>query len=119
VRLSHDAAWTLVLELDLELDLDACAPSLRALAAGIVDDAPAAELERLAAAAIAAAWDGDLRAAVGAALERRQTALRDALAVVEAAREELALEAARGTLARAVVDLAALRLGDARDAVPA
>lgn len=118
MRLSHDAAWMLVQELDLELDLDPRAPSLRALADAIVDGVPAARLERLSAAATAAAWDGGLRAGVEAALERRQTALLDALAVVEAARAELALPADESALARAVVDLAALRLGDPQDAVP-
>jgi hypothetical protein len=118
VRLSHDAAWTLVQELDLELDLDPRAPSLRALADAIVDGVPAAELERLSAAAAAAAWDGGLRSAVGAALVQRHAALQGALAVVEAAQAELALPVADSALPRAVVDLAALRLGDTQDAVP-
>jgi hypothetical protein len=119
VRLSHDAAWTLVQQLDLELDLEPLAPSLRALADAIVEDVSADRLERLSAATAAAAWDGDLRASVDAALERRQTALRDALAVTDAARAEVALPADESALARAVVDLAALRLGDPQDAVPA
>jgi hypothetical protein len=118
VRLSNDAAWTLVQELDLELDLDPHAPSLRALADAIVDEVPAAELERISAAAAAAAWDGGLQAAVGAALALRRDALQGALAAVEAAEVELALPAAESALARAVVDLAAVRLGDVQDAVP-
>lgn len=118
MRLSHDAAWTLVQELDLELDLDPRAPSLRALADAIVDGVPTAELERLSAAAAAAAWDGGLRSAVGAALVQRHAALQGALAVVEAAQAELALPVADGALPRAVVDLAALRLGEPQDAVP-
>jgi hypothetical protein len=119
VRLSDDSAWQLVQELDLELDLDPSSPSLVVLADAIVDGLPEAELERLSAAAAAAAWDDDLRAALGDALARRRETLREALAAVDTAEVELLNPVGENALARAVVDLAALRLGGSQDVVPA
>jgi hypothetical protein len=118
VRLSDESAWQLVHELDLELDLDPSAPSLAVLVDAIVDDVAADELERLSAAAAAAAWDDGLRVALGDALARRRETLREALAAVDAAQAELARPVGESALARAAVDLAALRLGGSQDVVP-